>query len=421
MNRPTKIAVILLSLIVFSYASVGYVLKSDDEKSYRALTVYGEVLEKVQEDYVEEPNIPKATAGALHGLLESLDATSSYMSALEYAEFKKNAAANPAGQIGAVLSKRLGLGYVMVVSTFPGSPAEKAGLVPGDILESVAGFTTREMSAEQAAQMLSGLPGTVVKVGVVKTVLGQTHTDIREVTRAVAAPVHIAVTKLGGDIAYIRIPDLEVGKADELRAKLAELDRDGIRKIILDVRGCAAGEDSEGITAAKLFLASGTIATLRGQTVSKQEFSADASKVAWKNSVAVLTSGATSGAAEILAGAIGGNHRGEVIGERTFGSASQQKLIQLDDGSAVNITVAYYYTPAGKAIPEDGVTPTTEVTTTFDDPAAYSHAENPPLTPGDPKNDPVLGKALELLNSGKSTAEQQFPMRHGFSRTPATT
>jgi carboxyl-terminal processing protease len=419
MNRPTKIAIVVLSLMVFSYAALGYVLKSDDEKAYRALTVYSEVLEKVQEDYVEEPNIPKATAGALHGLLESLDAMSSYMSPAEYSEFKKNDAAKPAGHIGAVLSKRFG--YVMVVSTLPGSPAEKAGLLPGDIMEAIAGFTTREMSTEQAAQMLSGAPGTVVKVSVVGGGRGQTQTETKEVTLGPIAPVHITVTKLMPEIAYVRIPALDSGKADELRAKLVEMDREGVRKVILDVRGCALGDVSEGISAARLFLSSGTIATLRGQTVSKQEFGADASKVVWKNPVTVLTSGATSGAAEILAAAIGGNHRGEVVGERTFGSASQQKLIQLDDGAAVNITVAYYYTPAGKAIPEDGVTPTVEVQTTGDDPVAFSHSENPPLTPGDPKNDPVLSKALEVLNGAQKAAERRIPMRRAFSHSPIIT
>ncbi len=419
MNRPIKIVIVALSLMVFSYAALGYVLKSDDEKSYRALTVYSDVLEKVQEEYVEEPNIPKATTGALHGLLESLDAMSSYMSPQEYSEFEKNAAAKPAGQIGAVLSKRFG--YAMVISTLPGGPAEKAGLLPGDIMESIAGLTTREMSTEQAVQMLSGAPGTVVKVGVVSRGVGQTQTETREVTRAAFSPVHIVVTKIGQDVAYIRIPTLDAGKTDDLRAKLVELDREGVRKVILDVRGCALGQISEGISSARLFLASGNIATLRGQTVSKQEFNADASKVVWKNPVVVLTSGATSGAAEILAAAIGGNHRGEVVGERTFGSASLQKLIQLDDGAAVNITVAYYYGPNDKAIPEEGVAPTAEVTTTADDPVVYSHAENPPLTPGDPKSDPVLGKALDLLNGGQKTAERQIPLRHTRSHFPATT
>ena len=210
MNRPTKIAIVVLSLMVFSYAALGYVLKSDDEKAYRALTVYSECSKKVQEDYVEEPNIPKATAGALHGLLESLDAMSSYMSPAEYSEFKKNDAAKPAGHIGAVLSKRFG--YVMVVSTLPGSPAEKAGLLPGDIMEAIAGFTTREMSTEQAAQMLSGAPGTVVKVGVVGGGRGQTQTETKEVTLAAITPVHITVTKLMPEIAYIRIPALDFGQ-----------------------------------------------------------------------------------------------------------------------------------------------------------------------------------------------------------------
>ncbi|HUK31393.1 MAG TPA: S41 family peptidase, partial [Candidatus Acidoferrum sp.] len=284
-----------------------------------------------------------------------------------------------------------------------------------------SGLTTREMSTEQAAQMLSGAPGAIVKVGVVSRGVGQTQTETREVTFAAIAPAHIVVTKIGQDIAYIRIPALDAGKSDELRAKLVELDHEGVRKVILDVRGCALGDDSEGISAAKLFLASGKIGSLRGQTVSKQEFDADPSKVVWKNPVVMLTSGATSGPAEILAGAIGGNKRGEVVGERTFGSASQQKLIQLDDGAAVNITVGYYYTPGDKAIPEEGVTPTVDVPTTADDPVVYSHAENPPMTPGDPKNDPVLAKALELLNGAQKAAERQILLRRVFSHLPIVT
>jgi carboxyl-terminal processing protease len=417
MNRSIKITVIALSLAVFSYAALGYVLgRTDDEKSYRSLTVYTEVLQKIQEDYVEEPSIPKVTVGALHGLLESLDAMSSYMSAQEYAEYQKQLATHPQGQVGAVLSKRFG--YVMVISTLPGSPAEKAGLLPGDIVESIAGFTTREMSAEQAALLLSGAPGSVVKVAVVSRGRGPTETQEEQITRAPLAPVHIVVTKVSPEIAYLRIPALDTGKADELRSKLVDLDREGIRKIILDVRGCALGSVPEGIAAARLFLDSGVIASLRGQTVAKQEFAADPTKVVWKHSVSVLISGATSGAAEVLAAAIAGNKRGDVVGERTFGSASQQKLIQLDDGSALNITVAYYYTPAGKAIPSEGATPTAEVTNPTDDPVQYGHAENPPVTPGDPQKDPVLGKAIELLNGNHKVAERHAPERRVHARWP---
>jgi carboxyl-terminal processing protease len=411
MNRATKIIVIALSLAVFSYAALGYVLsRTADEKSYRSLTVYSEVLNKIQEDYVEEPNMAKVSVGGLHGLVESLDAMSSYMSAAEYADYKKQLAAHSEGQIGAVLSKRFG--YIMVISTQVGSPAEKAGLLPGSTIEAIAGLTTREMSPDQALQLFSGAPGKTVKITSLIPGRGP-ETEEKTVTLAAIAPTHVTVTKLSADTAYVRVPSLEAGKADELRAKLTELDRSGVHKVILDVRGCALGDVSEGIAAAKLFLSSGTIASLKGQTVTKQEFAADASKVVWKNPVVVLTSGATSGAAEVLAASIGGNKRGDVVGERTFGSASQQKLIQLDDGAAVNLTVAFYFTPDGKSIPQEGVKPTSEVTNPTDDPVAYSHAENPPLTPGDAHSDPVLSKALELLNGGKvaQRREQQHRVR----------
>jgi carboxyl-terminal processing protease len=416
MSRTSKIVVIALSLAVFSYAALGYVLsRTADEKSYRSLTVYSEVLNKIQEDYVEEPNMAKVSVGGLHGLVESLDAMSSYMSAAEYADYKKQMAAHSEGQIGAVLSKRSG--YVMVISTQVGSPAEKAGLLPGDIIDAIAGLTTREMSPEQAMQLFSGAPGKQVKISVVKLRPGQPESEERTVTLAAIAPVHVTVTKLSAETAYVRVPSLEAGKADELRVKLTELDHSGVHKVILDVRGCALGDVSEGIAAAKLFLSSGTIASLKGQTVTKQDFMADTSKVVWKNPVVVLTSGVTSGAAEVLAAAIGGNKRGDVVGERTFGSASQQKLIQLDDGAAVNLTVAFYYTPDGKSIPQEGVKPTSEVTNPTDDPVAFSHAENPPLTPADAHSDPVLSKGLELLNGGK-VAEHREPQHRAHMPYP---
>jgi carboxyl-terminal processing protease len=411
MNRATKVIVVAVSIVVFSYAALGYVLShNDDEKSYRSLTVYGEVLQRIQEEYVEEPNMQKVTAGSLHGLVESLDAMSSYLSPQEYAEYQKQLAAHPAAQAGAVLSKRPG--YIMVVSTDQGGPAEKAGIMPGDILEAIGGFTTRELSDEQSDMMLRGAPGTAVKVSVLLRGRATTETEERTITLEPPVALHVTATKLSADTAYVRVPNLTDGKADELRAKLADLDHDGVHKVILDVRGCANGEVSEGIAAARLFLSSGTITSLKGQTVAKQDFAADPSKVVWKNPVVVLTSGATSGAAEIVAAAIGGNKRGDVVGERTFGEASQQKLIQLNDGAAVNITVAFYFTPDGKGIPEDGVAPTIDLVNPTDDPAVYSRAENPPLIPGDPKSDPVLGKAIDLL-SGTPTkvAERRLPQR----------
>ena len=146
-----------------------------------------------------------------------------------------------------------------------------------------------------------------------------------------------------------------------------QFEHQGAHKLILDLRDCSSGDDKEGISTAQLFVSSGTITTLKGQTVSPVVSSADPSKVVWKQPVTVLIGNSTAGPAEIVASAIAGNHRGETVGDRTYGTASMQKLIQLDDGSALILTVANYYTPEGKEIPVDGVVPTEVVHPALDD------------------------------------------------------
>jgi len=165
---------------------------------------------------------------------------------------------------------------------------------------------------------------------------------------------------------------------------------------------------AEAIVAAQLFLTSGKITSLEGQTVTHKDFDAEPDKAVWHSSVDVLISPTTSGAAEVLAGAIKGNKRGDVVGERTFGSASEQKVIPLDDGGALILTVAFYSTPDGKSIVEDGVAPTVEVRPkTVDQSAEPSDKEEEipaPLGPGQlPKaDDPIYNKALELIKGGEA-------------------
>lgn len=403
MSRISKIIVVALSLVIFTYVGLGHVLGgTSDDKTYRSLTVYGEVLQKIQQDYVDEPNLHLVTAGALHGLLESLDPQSSYMTPREYAEYKEKLQGGKKGETGVVLSKRFG--YVIVLSVLPDSPARKAGLHSGDILESIAGFTTRDMSVEQAMNLLAGDAGTAVKVAVVRR--GRTEPQETEIVRAAVGRQRILFQKMDPDIAVLRLPTLEDGRAAEIREKLLQFDRQGIYKVVLDVRDCGRGPVSEAIAIARLFLGSGTIATLRGQSVSRQVFSAEPGKVVWKGPVSVLISNTTSGAAEVLAAAIEGNQRGDVVGERTFGLASEQKLIPLDDGAAIVLTVANYYTPAEKSIIEGGVSPSVAVRAA-DDQADETGEESAPAAgapePAEPRplspEDPVLRKAIELLNA----------------------
>ncbi len=401
MSRQAKLVVVSLSLLVICYVTLGYVLAKTgvDDRSYRSLTVFGEVLQHVQLDYVEELNLPQVTSGALHGLLEALDPMSSYLTPREYADYKQKSQKAAKGEVGITLSKRFG--YIVVVSVLPDGPAHKGGLRFGDILEAIAGFTTREMSVGQAQILLSGDPGTAVKVAVVGR--GRTEPKDMELIRAQITPPHATADKLSGDVGYLSVVALDPGKTSEIREKLQQFDRQGLHKLVLDLRECGRGEASEAMSVARLFLASGTIATLRGQTVSKQEFTADPAKVVWKYPMTVLVSGSTAGAAEILAGAIGGNKRGDLVGSRTFGIASEQKLIPLEDGAALVLTVANYYPPSGKAIAEEGVAPTVEVRTAREEQNA-GNVEGPALPPTDQPasrptapDDPVLRKALEIL------------------------
>ena len=399
MSRWVKTGVLLLSFFVVSYVGLGYVLgKTSTDDSYRALTVYTEVLHRVQQDYVEDPNLGLVTSGALHGLLESLDPRSSYLSPREYAEYKKRSEVNAKGHIGVVLSKRFG--YIMVVSVLHDSPAHKAGLRGGDILEAIAGFTTREMSIGQAEILLAGDPGTPVKVSVVsrRVGAGSQAEEVEVVRREVSYP-GVMADRLEGDIAYIRVPAFDAGKANEIRQKLIQFDRQGLRKLVLDLRECAAGEISEAIETARLFVASGTLATLRGQTISERKFTAGPDKVVWSHAVSVMISDGTSGGAEVLASALADNPRPtggkvELVGERTLGSASEQKLIPLDDGAALILTVANYYRADGKAIPEEGVRPTVEVAAATE---SADFDESEPVT--EPSVDAALKKAIEVLTA----------------------
>jgi carboxyl-terminal processing protease len=409
MNRAARIGVLCVSVVIFCYAGLGHVLgRTPDDKAYKSLTVYSEVLQKIQQDYVDEPNLHQVTTGSLHGLLESLDAQSSYLTAREYAEYKQKQTANVTGDAGLTLSKRFG--YIIVVSVLPDSPGEKAGIHSGDIFESISGFTTRDMSVGQAMNFLRGQAGTGVKVGVIRR--GKADPDAVDLVREKLSPAKIVTAKSDPDILVLRLPSLETGRADEIRSRLVDAEKQGVHKVILDVRECGRGPVSEAIAVAKLFVSSGNLSAMRGQTVSPQIFAADPSKVVWKAPVSVLIDATTSGAAEVLASAMIATHRGDVVGERTFGLASEQKLISLDDGAALFLTVANYYNADGKSILEEGVLPSEVVrasaedeSDTSDDDNGSADAQKEPVPPRPlSPEDPIYRKALELLKAPQKKA-----------------
>lgn len=405
MNRFARFAILAASVMIIGWVGLGHVLgRTANDKAYKSLVVYSEVLQKVQQDYVDEPNMHLVTAGSLHGLLESLDSESSYLTPREYSEYKQKTGNSGTSETGLNLSKRFG--YIIVTSVLPDTSAEKAGLHSGDILESVAGFTTREMSVGQAKNLLAGQPGTGVKVGVIRR--GKTQPEEVEIVREKLPQAKIVAQKVENDTLALRFPTLDAGRAEEVRARLLEAQKQGVTKVILDLRECGRGSTAEAIAIARLFVPSGTLVTLRGQTVPDQVSSADPAKVVWKGPVTVLMDGTTTGAAEVLAASIANTKRGDLVGDRTFGLASEQKLIPMEDGAALFLTVANYYNADGKSILEEGVTPTEVIHATLnpaedseetDDSATGVQHEPVPGPRPLSQEDPVLRKALELLKN----------------------
>src|SRR5450432_1790955 len=196
MNRNARFGIIAVSVAIVCYAGIGHVLgRTPDDKAYKSLTVFGEVLQKIQADYVDEPNMHLVTAGSLHGLMEALDPESSYLTPREYTEYKQKLQSATSGETGLNLSKRFG--YIIVISVIPDSPAQKAGIHSADIFESVGGFTTRDMSVGQALNLLNGPAGSGVKVGVIRR--GKADPEQVDLVREKLATPQIVVQKSDPD------------------------------------------------------------------------------------------------------------------------------------------------------------------------------------------------------------------------------
>ena len=402
-----KAAILVTSFAVLLFVvvgSMGGVHASSSDGSYRQLQVYSEVLSRVRTEYVEEPNIPKVTDGALHGLLESLDSNSSYLSADAYKAFKAHKAEGKA-DIGAVVSKRFG--YAAVVAVLPGSPAEKAGIEATDIFESIEGRSTRDMSLPEIRNLIIGPAGSTLNVQVVRARKAEPQKVV--ITRDVVGIPPVSEKMMDNGIGYLKVEALTKGKSQEIASKIKSLEKSGAKKILLDVRYCAEGDENEGIAAANLFLNHGTITYLQGQKYPRQAFNADPAKAITNLPVAVLVNRGTSGPAEIIAGAILENARGDIVGDKTFGDGSVQKTLELPDGGALILSVAKYYSPSGKAIQDAAITPNVVVADAIDD--GVSPDEDTVDRPGNasdedtkPKNtiDEQLNKAVQVLKSRAS-------------------
>jgi len=395
MNRRFQFAVVASStcivlLLLFGAVKVRSASTSDP---YGHLGVYSEVLSRIKLDYVEEPDMKAVTLGAINGLLESLDPFASYLNAAQYKQYQEAQQAKRP-DVGLLLSKRFG--YLTVVSAAPGSSAAKAGLGTGDVIETISKVSTRDMPLAFAEILMQGEAGSSLEIGVLRARRSETQkvTLVRQPVTYPAVSVRMADNQVG----IITTTTLARGRAAEIAAKISELEKQGAKKLILDLRHCAYGIPAEGIAVANLFMDKGLITYTQGQKSNRENFEAVASKAVTKLPLAVITGRGTAGAAEIAAAALLESKRADVVGERTFGDAAVRRPITMDDGGAVILSVAKYYSPSGKAIQDTYVTPNVLQA----DADAPTDNDDDPNDPNDtpaakPGTDLPLERAMKLL------------------------
>lgn len=401
MSRKTSLIVLACSLVIIAALVSGAMLRaqhpSDASGPAQQLGIMAEVYRYINDDYVVTPNLPKVADGALHGLVDSLDADSSYMDPAEFKLFEQNQEHPPAGQVAAVVSKRVG--YADVVDVQPGGNAAKAGLVRGDFVEAIDGLGTRDMSLEAIHRRLAGPIGQNVTLSVVHL----HHSDPVQITIPFAVTPAVPLqTSLQNGVGVIAVPNFDTGRSAQIAKAVRTLKAQGAHEFILDLRNCGAGTYAEAEHTASLFLTHGTITYVEGQRYPRVTTAAVAIDAVLPTApLEVLINGGSSGPAEVAAAALQQNGRAKLIGDETFGEGSVQKLIPVGDGSALWLTVARYYTPNGKLV-QDGLTPNVQQVQYA---GALPQLDFPPEGVTGPQADLQMQKALQLLTAApKATA-----------------
>lgn len=365
MSFRGKFILATVSAAIAMYAIVGGLMATQAQQPINdagaQIRIFESVLQHIQNDYVDEPNLEKVRAGALRGLANGLDPYSSYLTAEQVKDYQAKKQSTLSG-IGAELSQVSS--YLYVVSVIRNSPADKAGLKAGDVVEYIETKATRDISLYDARQMLLGQSGSKVNLRVLRPrVKAQTISVTRGAYKIPEAEARIEDGKIG----IVKVYSLETGEAADIRNRVAELQKQGAQKIILDLRSVAAGTITEAADVANIFIKDGNLGEIIGREgKAVQTFAADPKKFIFDGQLAVLIDLGTAGAAEIVASAILERKRGEVVGERSFGAGTEQQLFPLRGGDGLLLTVSKWAAAGGKTFLSDdransGVKPSVEV------------------------------------------------------------
>ena len=428
MSFRTKFALILMSATLAIYTVVGGWISTRAQQPANdpnaQMRIFESVLQHIQNDYVDNPDMEKVRAGALRGLAYGLDPYSTYLTPEQVRQFNEDSKSSAVG-IGAELSQVAS--YLYVIAPLKGSPADLAGVRAGDIIEYIDTRATRDISLYDAKQLLNGAPGSEVKLRILRA-------NARPLTISVkrgAFKTPAAETRMeAGRIGVVRINSIGSGEAADIRNRVQDLIKQGAQKMILDMRGTAGGSIDDAVAVANLFIKDGMLAQTSGREgKSLKTFSADPKNTIFNGPVLAMIDTGTAGAADVVASAFLERHRGQVVGEKSFGAGAEQTLFTLRGGDGLLLTTVKWASASGKPfLGEDrarsGVAPSVEVKrpdlaealdpeelAENEDEAAQQPTEARPPTPEmtaprPPAEDVQMKKALELLRESKAPLQR---------------
>ncbi len=358
-----KKILILLTLVIIPVTGFAAEKKEPvkhltDAQIYEEMKKLAMVFEVARDNFVEEPDEKKMLEGAMNGMLGALDPHSSYLDADDFKDFNDKSQGEFGGLGIQITSDK---GAILVISPIDDTPAARAGIKAGDYITHINGEQVFDMSVNEAVRKMKGRPGTSVKLTIVSE--GKEPKTLT-LKRAIIKVESVKAEAKGDNkkIGYIRISDFGATTSKELKDAIAKLEKKKVIGYVLDVRNNPGGYLTAAIDVADDFLDSGEIVSTRGREKSDidHSFATKGDLIHGKPLVVLINHGSAS-ASEIIAGAIQDNNRGLIMGSQSFGKGSVQQQKPLGDGTAIHITIARYYTPSGKSIQGEGITPDIEV------------------------------------------------------------
>ena len=373
----------ILSTFIIFYISLIQIVNSSENEIYKKIDLFGEVLEKINKEYVDEINQSESMDSAINGLLQSLDPYSSYMSPEIFDEMQTETS----GEFGGLgIEVSMESGVVKVISPIDDTPASKAGIKAGDFIVKINDIQVQGKTLSEAVDLMRGPVGSGIELTVRRR--GEKKALIFNIVREIIEIQSVKVDVLKDNIGYIRLTSFNENSSNQINKKINELENNKkVNAYILDLRNNPGGLLSQAIKISDFFLDNGEIVSTKSRKNSENRkwFAKKGDLTKGKTLIVLINYGSAS-ASEIVAGALKDHKRAILLGENSYGKGSVQSIIPLKNRGAIRLTVAKYYLPSGKSISEVGVSPDIEIEEEADNFRIRTETDN------------QLNYAIKLLN-----------------------